>query len=332
MKISKKKIIFTIIISTIVIGLFLLYGPYSYIRDTLITTAMTSKNHQYLATWFYSDETIQKVLDKNKIEEVVGITKPELIDMSKTYNASVYDKQILTKDKGNDLYKVLSIKGLGYRGYLVAIYDPSKVVLATSKYLGNKGQTTLEIAKDYKAKVVINASGFYDLNFSSEGGMAHGTVIKDGKVISDYSDAPVGGGFIGFNYDNKLILGKMTTEEALTIKYRDAIEFGPFLIVNGKASFISGNGGWGIAPRTAIGQRKDGIVLLVVIDGRIVSSIGADMLDLTKIMQRYGAYNAANLDGGSSTSLVINNKIINHPVASGKNGLRKLPTFWMVKE
>ena len=123
----------------------------------------------------------------------------------------------------------------------------------------------------------------------------------------------------------------MSKDEALKIGYRDAIEFGPYLIVNGKRSFIKGNGGWGIAPRSAIGQRKDGIVLFLVINGRLASSIGADMVDLCDIMENYGAYNAANLDGGSSSELVINNEIINTPVAGGKNGLRDMSTFWIVK-
>ena len=131
-------------------------------------------------------------------------------------------------------------------------------------------------------------------------------------------------------YD-KLILGKMSAKEALDIGMRDAVEFGPFLIVNGKRSFVKGNGGWGISPRTAIGQRSDGIVIFLVINGRIASSIGADMVDLCDLMEDFGAINAANLDGGSSTELVINNEIINTPVAGGKNGLRDMPTFWVVK-
>ena len=55
------------------------------------------------------------------------------------------------------------------------------------------------------------------------------------------------------------------------------------------------------------------------------------MSDLTEVMERYGAVNAANLDGGSSTELVIDHKIINTPVAGGKNGLRDMSTFWIVK-
>ena len=55
------------------------------------------------------------------------------------------------------------------------------------------------------------------------------------------------------------------------------------------------------------------------------------MNDLTEIMENYGAINAANLDGGSSTELVIKNKIVNTPVAGGKDGLRNMSTFWIVK-
>ena len=73
------------------------------------------------------------------------------------------------------------------------------------------------------------------------------------------------------------------------------------------------------------------VVLFLVINGRLASSIGADMVDLTDIMENYGAYNAANLDGGSSSALIINQQIINTPVAGGSNGLRDMSTFWVVK-
>ena len=68
----------------------------------------------------------------------------------------------------------------------------------------------------------------------------------------------------------------------------------------------------------------------MVINGRLASSIGANMIDLCDVMENYGAYNAANLDGGSSSELVINNQIINTPVAGGSNGLRDMSTFWVV--
>lgn len=338
-KTSKRKKIIIIIISTFIVFtigiLFLFYGPWSGFRNFWITSSMTTMSHQYLATSIYSEETIKKVLEENKIIESSDTTDINLIKFKK-YNKNMqifknkYEKEILTK-ADNDLYKLIKISGKGYQGFLVAIYDPSKIELATSKYLGEKGENILTISKRENAKVAINAGGFYDPNWNSNGAIPHGTVIKNGKIVSDFKDAGMAGGFIGFTNDNKLLLGKMSKEEALNKGYRDAIEFGPFLIINGKSSFVKGNGGWGIAPRTAIGQRKDGIVLFLVINGRLPNSIGADMADLTEIMENYGAYNAANLDGGSSSELVIENKIINTPVASGTNGLRDMSTFFIVK-
>ena len=242
-----------------------------------------------------------------------------------------YEKEILTKDEGNDLYKVIEISGGKYKGYLVAIYDPSRVSVATTRYLGKRGEAITTVAKNNDAKIAINAGGFYDPDWNSNGALPHGIVISNGKLLGDYNKANVGGGVVGFTKEDKLVLGRWSAKEAINMGIRDAVEFGPFLIVNGKSSFVKGNGGWGIAPRTAIGQRKDGIVLFLIINGRIPSSIGADMSDLTEVMENYGAVNAANMDGGSSTELVINHKIINKPVAAGKNGLRDLPTFWIVK-
>lgn len=318
-------------------GLFLLYGPWSWFRETLITTAMTTMNHQYLATWFYDDETIQKVLNNHAVIESGEQTDTTQIVISDvpsnvTVYESIYEEQILKKDEGNDLYKIVPITEAKFKGYLVVIYDPSKVKIANSSSLGKSGQLITKIAADNNAVIAINASGFEDPNWNSNGARPHGMIIKDGKLVWNNTRAQVGGGLVGFTNDNILILGKMTPQEALNKGVRDGMEFGPYLIVNGKPSFIKGNGGWGIAPRTAIGQRKDGIVLFLIIDGRTTASVGADMVDLTEIMQRYKAYNAANMDGGSSTALIVKNQIYNKPVAAGKNGLGAIPNAWIVVE
>lgn len=314
--------------------LFVFYGPWTGFREFWITSAMTTMKHQYLAKWFYSDDYIKKVLKENSIIEVDEISDPNQIQFKK-YTTSIYrnkyEKEILTKDPNNSLYKVINVSGQGYQGYLVAIYDPSRISIATTSQLGVTGESILTVSKRENAIIAMNAGGFYDPNWNGNGALPHGTVISNGVVVSDYEDARVGGGFIGFTKENKFILGNMSKDEAIKIGYRDAIEFGPYLIVNGQRSFIKGNGGWGVAPRSAIGQRKDGIVLFLVINGRLASSIGADMVDLCDIMERYGAYNAANLDGGSSSELVINNEIVNTPVAGGENGLRNMSTFWVVK-
>ena len=261
----------------------LLYAPGSKFKDWLITTAMTTMSHQYFATWFYDDDVINSVLDKNKVVD-----------------------------------------------------DPSKVKLGISKGIGQQlnssyGQFITQISNRYDAIIATNASGFYDPDWNSTGGVPHGIVISDGKLIANNSKATSAGGLIGFTSDNKLVLARMTANEAIRKGIRDAVDFGPFLIVNGKSSFINGNGGWGQAPRTAIGQREDGIVLLLVIDGRQTGSIGADMNDLTRVMLDYGAINAANLDGGTSSAMSLNGKIISNP----RNGnfqakTRPVPNAWIV--
>jgi exopolysaccharide biosynthesis protein len=314
--------------------LFLFYGPFDSFKEFWITSAMTTMNHKYLATAIYSDEYIQKVLENNSIIEVDEISNPDDIQFRKyttTIYRNQYEKEILQKDEGNDLYKVINVSGKGYQGFLVAIYDPSRIHIATTAYLGVTGESILTVSERENAIIAMNAGGFYDPDWNGNGALPHGTVFSNGEVVSDYQDANVGGGFIGFTKEDKFVLGSMSKNDAIAMGYRDAVEFGPFLIVNGKRSFVKGNGGWGIAPRTAIGQRQDGIVLFLVINGRLANSIGADMIDLCDIMENYGAYNAANLDGGSSSELVINGKIVNTPVAGGSNGLRNMSTFWVVK-
>ena len=339
MKKWKKKLLTIILILFIVggsSGLFLLYGPWHGFRDWLITTAMTTLNHQWLATMFYSDETIAEVLGNNVVIESGEDTNTDEVEIISNINsnqyANEYEKAILQKDAGNDLYKVIEISGKGYTGHLVAVYDPSKISVCTTKYLGTKGQYIVDMAKENNAVVAINGGGFVDPNYNSLGGVPQGTVIKNGKIVSNRTFKKTGG-IIGFTKDNKLILARMTANEAIKNGVRDAVSFGPFLIVNGKASFIKGNGGWGEAPRTAIGQRKDGIVLFLVIDGRMVGRPGADMVDLTEIMQKYGAYNAANLDGGTSCGLVVNGQLINDPVnGNGKHKTRMIATGFIVKK
>lgn len=329
-------LLFSLFIMGLSTGMFILYGPYSWVRETLITTAMTTMNHQYLAKWFYDDATIAKILANNHVIEPDEDTNPDLIDINnpsgKKYD-SKYEKEIQEHEK-DAIYKIIDVAGPGYKGYMVAVYNPAKVKLAVSSKLGITGQSTKVLAKNNNALITMNASGFYDPDWNSNGAIPHGTVIKNGKVVWDYEDAKVGGGFVGFNNDNVLVLGKnWSASKAISMGLRDAVEFGPFLVVNGKPAFVKGDGGWGIAPRTAIGQRKDGIVLMLVIDGRRPGhSIGADVDTLTEIMVNFGAVNAANMDGGSSTSLIVKDKIYNKPVAGGSEGLRNIPTAWIVTE
>ena len=330
-----KKILITIAI-LIVIGVstlgILLYGPYNGFRDWLITSAMTTMTHQWIAYLFYDEDTINAVMASNRVDEVQEDTDTNAIvvgvseEPEKTYE-NEYEKAILEKNNPRDTYKIIEIEGKGYSGYLAAIYDPSKIhTLVTSK-IGTSGQYLTTMAKNNKAVVAINGGGFDAPNYSSNAANPLGITYSKGKLLTSYYYAGAGG-IIGFDTNNKLVLSSKCTEQsAKSLKIRDAVTCGPFLIVNGKKSGVVGNGGWGTAPRTAIGQRKDGIVLFLVVDGRTVKRPGADMDDLIEIMQNYGAYNAANLDGGTSTAMTVNYELINDPVdSSGAHKTRFVST------
>ena len=342
-KAKKLKIWQKIIITIVILGIIgvvtlavLLYGPYNGFRDWLITSAMTTMSHQYLATWFYDDETIAEVMNRNKVEETNEITDTSLTviidpeEQEEIEYENEYERQILEKNPGNEDYKIIEITGKGYSGYLAVIYDPSRIKTVYTKKLGTSGQYLTTMAKDNDALIAINGGGFEDPNFNSNGAHPLGITFSNGKLVTSNSYNGQGG-LIGFTEDDKLVLGKMTVAQARELKIRDGVTFGPFLIINGKASNVFGNGGWGTAPRTAIGQRQDGIVLFLVIDGRTVTRPGASMNDLIEIMQRYGAYNAANLDGGTSSAMVVNNEIINDPIDStGAHKTRYISTAFIL--
>lgn len=331
--------VFTILFSLgtagIILVLFLLYGPWCGFREWLVTTAMTTMTHQYFATWFYDDETIDYILDKNKIVEINEETDINAINTglqtgSKIEYENEYERAILERDPDNNDYKIIEISDKKFDGYLVAVYDPSRVKTLVTEKLGTSGQYVTTMAKNKNALIAINGGGFDDPNFNSTGGSPLGITVRDGEYVTTKSYSGTGG-IIGFTEDDKLVLGKMSVAKAKEMGIRDAVTFGPFLIVNGKASEVLGNGGWGTAPRTAIAQRQDGIVLFLVIDGRTATKPGADMDDLIEILLNYGAYNAANLDGGTSSVLVVDNIIVNDPIDStGAHKTRPIATGFMV--
>ncbi len=328
--------------------LFLLYGPYHNFKNWLITTAMMTMNHQYLCKWFYNETMIADVLSENYIEEFTEDTDASLVDFVDVdlTNANEYEKEILVRKK-DDIYKLITFEVNGCKAYLAAIYDPKNISVGVTKWLGRSGQYAYDMAKENDAVLAINGGGFVDPGHNSKGAMPVGVTIKNGKLITSSGG---GGNVIGFNKDGVLMLNKNRGgSAAISEGYYNAVTMTPFLIVNGKPAFIKGNGGWGYAARTAIGQRADGIVLFLVVDSNSTRSKGASMLDLTEIMQRYGAINAANLDGGTSSVMVLpkeeasqyttmceDNNLeycwINDPIDSAfRHRSRGIPTVWLVK-
>ena len=337
---SKFSVFLIVVDVFVLICFFVAYGPFSFFRDFIVTTAMTTMTHKYFAYVLYSESMVEEILDNNKVIEIEDPTDTSKINIQPVVDTgtyeSIYEEQVLKKDEGNDLYKVVDISGSGWKGYMVVVYDPSRIELVFSKKYGKGGEYLSTMAKNNNAYVAMNASGVNSVpgqNYVTGQTILNGKVYKTGKHINK------GGGLVGFTKDNVLMLTKKTASEAVKDGMDRAVEFGPFLVVNGKMSDFKGNGGWGIANRTAIGQRQDGIVLFIVIDGRTSSSVGISMKDLAELFVKYKAYNASNLDGGGSSALYakrnINDKkgkLLNTPKGYNYGGERFLPNAWMIRD
>lgn len=351
------KVVMSVFMIFYVVGctcfVLLLYGPYDKFRTWLITTAMSTMNHQYLCKWFYNTEQINNVLDQNYVVESEEDTNPELIKQQIEASYNEYEKELLIHEEGQ-AYKIVKFEVNGADAFMAAIFDPSKVKIEVTSQIGVIGEYLTKMAERNNAIMAINAGGFIDAG-NNLGESPTGITIKGGQIITnnEYGVASTTGGIIGLTNDNVLVLLKnKTAEEAINMGVRDAVSWGPFLVVNGEPSVVSGNGGWGGGARSAIGQRQDGTILFLQVGSNSMRTTGAGMEDLVDIMVRYGAYNAANLDGGTSSVLALRRDLaqnewgatchdyftnyacaINDPIdAAGIHQTRYIADGWIVVE
>ena len=297
-------------------ALILLKGPSPTFSTLAVTTMMETRRGKALAHFFFTDTQIEQMMSKNSITETTEVT----VDANTDYSIPADEK---------DKIDVYDVSGSTITGKMMVVRDPSRVTLAVNTQMGSEytsGFLVEDYVKSENAVAGINAGGFDDPNGQGDGSIPLGVTIKDRQIVSGTPDD--WGTLIGFNSHHHLIVGQMTGQQALDWDLVDAVTFSPVLIVNGEAAAITGTGG-GLNPRTIIGQKADGSVLLLVIDGRQTTSLGASYDDCIKILLQYGAINAANLDGGSSTVMVYNGAIINNVVSM--YGDRKVPTAWIVK-
>lgn len=222
---------------------------------------------------------------------------------------------------------VTPISGPTYRGWLLTVPDPARIIVGTSRYLGSYGERPSLMAGREGALAAVNGGGFMDPAGEGYGGAPIGVTMSEGRVVP--ADPDDGSDYVlGFDLQDALVAGKWTIAQARALGIRDAVSFKPLLIVNGHPRITQGDGGWGVGPRTAIGQRADGTVLFVVVDGRQPGSLGATLREVQDVLLRDGAVTAANLDGGSSTVLWKDGQILNHP--SSPYGERPVPTAFLV--
>jgi exopolysaccharide biosynthesis protein len=304
-------ILFQMIFIPILSIILIYYGPFTNIKEMIVTTAMTTMNHQYLATFFLSRGEIAQILEKNRPS--TDIAEQTVDDIQVASNAS-------------DGIELKDVSSKTFKGYLLIVNDPSRVKLAAAPRLGKVGATTSQIVEYYGAVAGINAGGFKD-DALGTGGKPDGIMISDGELKTANSTGSYS--IVGLDTSNRMIVSSsMTYSTMIKKKIRDAVSFGPSIIVNGMPTIRSGNGGWGVQPRTVIAQKKDGTILMLVIDGRQADSLGATLKNVQDILLQYGAYNAYNLDGGASSTMVYNSNLINKP--SDIMGERYVPCAFIV--
>ena len=360
MKDSTKKILKkTAIISGITVGSLGLLGVGSFyvgivsglcpqIQELWVTTAMTTLNHKWLATAFIKEEVINDIMERTRVDDENYSTDTTLMDGWVTLDTGTIEEVPEDEKVEEEIEEPIKVdpyieegyslleegiylketSGTGWVGYLLLVKDPSRVSLAQTRYQFERGDLIKTLVPLHEARVGINAGGFVDgPNYDSNGGQPAGLLIVDGELIQ--SNGNKKHSVIGLNYDNQLVLGKMTKQEALDANLRAAVDFKPFLIVNGEPVIKEGQGGWGIAPRTAIGQRQTGEIIFLCVDGRQTHSIGCDLRPLQDTLLAEKCLNAAMVDGGSSTVMYHADKgYLNKPSLGHE---RYINNCWLVK-
>lgn len=290
-------------------------GPSPTARDLFVHSFLETSALKFVPSIFLSEEEIKDITEGNTVIET---------DESTDTTTEFTEKE---DDVDPQTIEVLNISGSAYSGKMMIVHDPSRVKFASLNTFGETitGKNIRDFAEENNAVAAVNGGGFWDEEGKGLGGLPTGIVIRDGKLV--YGAKGDVTSLVGFDNNNRLIVGRMSAEKALDQNMRDAVSFGPAFIINGVPAEISGISG-GINPRTVVGQRADGAVLILVIDGRQAQSIGATYKDCIELMMKHGAINAANLDGGTSTAMLYNGEIINHRYSFG--ALRKLPTALIV--
>ncbi len=298
--------------SVYALGLTLANGPSPSLRDMLVLSAKQASATKWLPGLFLDEETIEQIMansEKVTVTEIdVESFKPKPPEGADVSDGEEYDEWADYPEG----VRLEFLQGSTYRAYLTVVKDPSRVFVGVCDNLGvaPTGMRIFDIAKKYDAQVVINAGEFPD-NGSSPGNVPMGITYTQGQCVWDDKAYRT---FIGIDENNRLIVKEgMTKEEAEALNIRDGVCFqnGNVLITNenGKVQLHYSEGNVGAAQRTAIGQRADGTILLVVTDGRSAASIGASRNDIIDLLVSQGAVVAGMLDGGTSSLMYFDNYI-----------------------
>ena len=320
-------------------------GPSPAMQEILTMSLIEASATKWVPALFIGDERV------SEIRTSVGAELPQ--DVSTSTKVTIQKNTAISAagdewEKYPDGIRIERISGDTYNAHVMIIRDPSTVYMGTSteKYsTAIPGKRITEMMESTpNAIAAVNAGAFFDDGTAGPSVGSHplGLVMAGGKCVWSSGQQPGLQGFAGFNNDNILVVSKknLSQKEAQELNIRDGCCFGPVLIMDGETNLEAYNNNSGYNPRTAIGQRADGAVIFVCIDGRQAASLGGTYADIINIMVEYGAVNACNMDGGSSSVMMYRDSrglfgeagqvqmINNYSLLQSQP--RRMPNFWMV--
>ncbi len=341
-----------VLVGTLYLTLLKIKNSSEAARNLLITTLMESGQLKFVAHMVCTDEEIEEIVSINSMQSMEVDQDTTLINVDKKSTAT--DAAPAKKDEyENEEFdangvRIEEISGRSFFAKMMIIKDPGQVAVGSTYPWKEYGKELGTLVEDSGAIGGVNG-GLY-VSSGNKGGTPMGVVVQGGEITFNNPGGLTGLYVIGLNNDNILIVDEISGMSAGEFEtyvsekgIRDAVAFQDEasdsnnhfvpLIINGEPRQLGGQGS-GANPRTAIGQRSDGALLLLVTDGRgSAGHLGATASDLISIMQEYGAVNAANLDGGSSSSMYYNGEYEMSSVTFYyKNSSWKLPDAFIVKQ
>ncbi len=328
------------VIGVYCVGQLVSHGPSEYASGLLAgwfaETGVFKKGEtfRFVANLFYTEEELA-VYEMVAPEDVTPVERVDIVTFTKPADPNapevtppagpVADEWGLVDADGDGII-LEEVKGAGYQGYMLVVLDPSRVIMgAHPDQFGSRGYTVESMVKSFGGVAGINAGGFEDEGGKGDGSTPNSLVVFEGKAY--FAGKGSANGFAGFDSNHTLHVGNFSLKTIQELGIQYGASFGPVLIQNGKLN-TAGMKNSGVNPRTAIGQRSDGAVLMLVINGRQSTSLGATYQDLADVFIAYGAVNACNLDGGSSSLLWYEDRYVNK--SASLIGVRPVPSTFVV--
>jgi exopolysaccharide biosynthesis protein len=313
----KQLLLFIAILTFATSSFLFLTPPGDNIRLFLAKTVITTQHRDWAWIFVGAQRRDELVNEVHALTEKNSVEKQDL-------QAVKYVKNTRSTES---LIKVEDISGQFWKGKKMYVYDPTTIRVVVPAKQG-EGERITSMVQRTGAVAGVNGGGFVDPDGLGNGFAPIGAIMSGGNILYTDQAGHLPQQIVGFTKEGTLIIGKYSIDELLKLNVTEAVSFYPRVIANGKGLITEGDGGWGRAPRTAVGQKADGTLIFIVIDGRQTHSVGATLKEVQDLFLKEDIINAGFLDGGASSELVVEGELLTQP--SSRYGERRLPSALLV--